>query len=667
MISGAQVAQSEIFIIDTDVVTTNGGATVDGGDTIRVTSSGSIVAAGRGLYATGNANTLINNGSITSSDDGIRATSDENIIINNGSITTTTSSDEGITADDRNTVRNTGEIRTSGSSAEGIFLDNENTIDNSGLIKTSGSSAEGIDVDNFNTITNSGRVITTGSVSEGINAQDNSSVVNTGFVRTNGSSADGIEVDDLGTVDNSGIVKTFGDSADGINADDFGSVINSGSITTAGTFSDGIETDIEGQVTNSGSVRTTGTGASAIRARGIDSVIVNSGILATEGDGARGIWSTASGVSITNSGTISSDQELSILMQGANAELTLLEGSVLIGDVGFWAGDTATLNFGPGLSAVVKTDGGLPATINIASGIYSVVGGDTIVTADVSEYTARDVMASDFGRLIADAIPAPSGDAQVARGSLALGKPTWAKVFGASHSGSGGTDYMAFRGYSSGVIVGRDGDGGMGYFGGVGLQHYVSRDSSAFDTKAQSLFAGIYGTLGGGDYSLALGVMKSDTTRQVANNTVASGLEEVSADYTSIFIAPTYTLDGVIGGGNNSLRLRYMGVWHDAHNFGFSGADLDVDASSSHTVEARLEFRSPLDGSDYLRYGVDAVYQDGQQIDVNLGGSPFAVSSGADGWSGRLFAGIEAGAGRLELSYDTEERFAASAGWSLSF
>ncbi|WP_133486145.1 beta strand repeat-containing protein [Aliiroseovarius marinus] len=667
ILSGAQLAQAEIFIIDTAVNATNGGATLDGDDTIKVTKSGSITTAGAGLFATGDANTLINNGSIASGGDGMRATGDDNVIVNNGAITTTSISAEGISSDDRNTVRNTGSIRTVGSSAEGIFLDNDNIVDNSGLIRTTGSSSEGIDVDNFNTITNSGRVITLGSSSEGINAEDFSTVVNSGLVRTAGTGSDGIEVDDNGAVENTGSVETSGAGADGINADDNGRVVNSGTVTTTGTFADGIETDLAGDITNSGSVRTAGFGASAIRASGVDSVILNSGVLAAEGAASRGIWALADDASITNSGTISSAQDLSILMQGSNAELTLLEGSVLVGNVGFSQAGTATLNFGAGLSAVVKMDSGVPATITAASGVFAIVGGDTVVTADVSDFAAQDVMVADFGRLIADSIPASNADVQVARGALSFGKPTWAKVFGSVHSGPGGTDIVGFRGYTGGVIVGRDGDGAMGYFGGFGLQHSGSRDSDAFDINTKSLFGGIYGTLGGGDYSLALGVMRNDSTRQVANNTVATGVEEVTARYTSVFIAPTYTLNGVIGGGNNSLRLRYMGVWNAAHSFDFGQADLDVDARMSHVVEARFEMRTPLAGSDFLRYGVDAVYQDGQVIDVTLGGAPFAVSSGADGWSGRVFAGLEAGAGRIELSYDTEDRFSATAGWSINF
>ena len=90
--------------------------------------------------------------------------------------------------------------------------------------------------------------------------------------------------------------------------------------------------------------------------------------------------------------------------------------------------------------------------------------------------------------------------------------------------------------------------------------------------------------------------------------------------------------DGLLG-DTSSLRLRYMGTWHEAHSYDFTLGDLAVADRMSHQAEARLAFRRALGDGGQLRYGLDATYMAGDGLALTLEGTPFEVASAADGWS----------------------------------
>jgi len=92
-------AHSADYVVDTNVSTTNGGNTLDGDDSLTITSSGSISTSTIGVHsvaATGNNNIINNSGSISiiglqDDDSAISVTSGtNNKIINSGSIITST-------------------------------------------------------------------------------------------------------------------------------------------------------------------------------------------------------------------------------------------------------------------------------------------------------------------------------------------------------------------------------------------------------------------------------------------------------------------------------------------------------------------------------------------------------------------------------------------------
>ena len=187
---GIAVGQDS-FVITGAETATNGGNTLNGGDNITVTETGSVTTNVRfvhGLDASGNTNSLTNSGTVTTSGIGGYG------IYANGA---------------NNSLSNNGTVTTSGRGGYGIFADGaNNSLSNNGILTTTGNNAVGIIArDNSNVITNVGTVTTEGALSAiGIETDgDANTVINRGFVTTNG--GDGIQTRGAGaTVTNSGTV-----------------------------------------------------------------------------------------------------------------------------------------------------------------------------------------------------------------------------------------------------------------------------------------------------------------------------------------------------------------------------------------------------------------------------------------------------------------------------
>jgi hypothetical protein len=544
-----------------------------------------------------------------------------------------------------------------------------NSLGNSGSILTRNVLSHGLAaVGNGNSLANGGTITTESFDSDGLHVEgDQNSLVNSGTITTHEEGARGIfAVGNGNSLGNSGSITTMGlFYANGIYASgDGSSLTNSGSISTEGINSVGmIAEGSSNSLQNSGSITTSGEGSSGLYGDGDGNSFANSGSVSVTGFDAHGLLAYGDGITAINSGTLSSTEGTSVSFYGSSASLALLENSVLIGDVFFSDPGSTTLAFGPGLSAVVQTDASVPATILAANGVAAVTG-NTVLTADTTDYAAQDVMGAGFGRMLADAVPAFGGDVQVTQGMGGTGG--WAQVFGGSINSGADADFAAWSGFTGGVVAGRDGSNGTGFFGGAAGQYYATSNGDAFETHATALFGGVYGSVGQAGYSLAFGLIQTDTTREVANNALPTGLETASADYLSIFVAPSVTIDGLLGQASR-LRLRYMATWHEAHSYDFTQGDLSVGERLSHAVEARLDFRHALGDAGQLRYGLDGTYLASNGIDLMLGGTPFEVSSAAEGWSGRAFFGFDAGAGHFEVGYDTEERVTASLGIHLTF
>src|SRR6056297_1459991 len=209
-----------------------------------------------------------------------------------------------------------------------------------------------------------------------------------------------------------------------------------------------------------------------------DTRVVNRGrIIVSGGSGTHGIEVVAGGdgntATVTNSGTIISSYHSIELdnYSGAAGVINLEAGSVLVGDIEIANHDTATINFGPGLNAIVRmedvTEGSdVPAQINVTDGEY-VVEGDTIYVASNQSFAAVDTgrVIQNTGRVILnerpltlDALAANTSGAsftpEVTRGSARVRNLGWGTFFGRRSDGDGVTRDVNTRGIMVGAELG---------------------------------------------------------------------------------------------------------------------------------------------------------------------------------------------------------------------
>jgi outer membrane autotransporter protein len=96
------------------------------------------------------------------------------------------------------------------------------------------------------------------------------------------------------------------------------------------------------------------------------------------------------------------------------------------------------------------------------------------------------------------------------------------------------------------------------------------------------------------DFSLYGGGINNNSTRQVANNTVANGLETATASYGGWFISPALSYGYRIPLANNivmtpRVSLRYVGGSLDGYSESGSEQDLSVGRRSINDLEERAE------------------------------------------------------------------------------
>jgi hypothetical protein len=604
-----------VFEIDDAQVTTNGGATLDGEDTILVTETGSVVppAGNNGLESTGDDNSLTNN----------------------------------------------GDIETTGNDASGIFsFGNNNTLTNNGSVKTTGMDAFGLYArSGNNTVANNGSVVTIGDDAFGLYGRNGDN-----------------------TVTNSGSVMTSGEGAYGLRG-------ASGNNT----------------VTNSGSVVTEGDNAEGLSANGGDNTFINSGSVITGGVNAHGLSATGDDNTVTNSGKVFATNGLSIRTGGAGNEVTLLEGSILFGDVSFSNAD-GTFSFGPGLNAVVQLSGSTPDTIVVPNDAYVIdtTGADTVIAIDSTGFVAADQGVAELGSQILGALDrlGPGAAApEVTQGSASAdGSFTWGGAIGGFATG-GETDttagYVALNG---GIIGGHTFGGDTGIF--LGLTASRQESDSSFEQNTGTLFAGVQGgwQMGGLDVkaSLTAGVSSTDQTRIIANNTVMGptiGIEEAEASYNTAFVMPAITFSGDMDRGSDSftpsLRLRYGKIMQDGYSETGSADpthDLVVEDREAEFLEVRLQIERGLEDkrvgdatmSTAMRIGFDAQVFSGDDADLTVAAHGLSFGVHDEEVVGRIFAGMDmvrlgdsgsqltAG---FEAGFDTTKRMDVSVAvkWVLSF
>jgi hypothetical protein len=615
-IGSSTAVLADDFIIDGSATTTNNGFVLNGDDTITVTNTGSVSTTGSsldGLFGSNGNNALINSGNITTtggSAHGMQALLDYNILTNNGDINVSAGSSHGMYGGDDflgdfNTLTNRGSITTDGGSGHGMIVGRDhNTLTNIGNInvnETSGGSGHGL---------------TTGSF-----GGDYNTFINGGGITVNGGSGHGVTA-----------------------AGTYNVLINSGNINV---------NELSG---------TAGHGMRAAGANGDFNTFINSGSITVNDPAANGLHANGNSNTITNSGTVLSESAMSVYMTGTDATLNLLSGSVLSGDVYISDLNTATLNFGSGLNAAVTLSSAmLPSGFTItAPGAYTVVG-DTVYVTDLGDTAAQDQASGIASRLVHDAVATRSVVPAVTQGSAQSG--TWASVTGSLVRNSGDATLTGYDGMIVSGSFGRDRLDGPGVFAGVSLAQ--TETDSGVDNDAIGVHGGIYGQLGGADYTLSVGLSYNDTARQQANNTVPGGLETASDSYLSLFVSPAMTWHGLLG-GNDSLRLAYTGSYYGSQSFGFASNDLAIDSRFTHQLEARVAWARMIEAGT-VRYGLDLGYQSGDEIGLTLAGQSLSASTPGDEAYGRVFAGMDFANGAFEVAFDNNNEVSLTGAYTWRF
>lgn len=577
-------------------------------------------------------------------------------------------------------------------------------IEQGGTVNTAG--IPGVDMQNSDqTTTNAGSISTTGDSAYGIWSQ--------------GADAE---------VRNSGSISTMGFLAHGIFSEGANAQIsNSGSISTTGINGRGIASNgADAQVSNSGSISTMGSFAYGIYSNRPNAEISNSGSISTTRITAFGIWSTVNSTNakISNSGSIISLNADAIRMEGTNATLNLLAGSVIQGGIRFTSAGTARLNVGPGLNTYHALTG-VPATINVNGMALADAGnavriGNILAVVDPTGFAVTDEVVTDLTRSITGSVEghlaaqrACYGDNRVAMGDMSVspvadlppvqmretcGTGLWGSLHG-GYSDMQATDATSGSEHGfGGLVVGYDRALSVattgGLFGGF-AKGEVTTPNEAFYNDMLTAYGGAYlsHVTGSGlffDLSVTAGVVMNDTERLVGNNQVAGGLETATAEYGGFLFSPSLKVgvDQGIGGSmlTPSVRVRYAGLYLDGYEESGSAAALAVGDRDVHVVEVRGELALALATKEVesgfwhtqIKGGVDGIFNWGDDVNSSLLGNNLAFATGDEDSIVRGFGGAEAvftshggtqfTAG-FEIGYDSAETFTADArmGVNVSF
>nr|WP_319383022.1 hypothetical protein [uncultured Roseibium sp.] len=402
--------------------------------------------------------------------------------------------------------------------------------------------------------------------------------------------------------------------------------------------------------------------------------------------------------------------------------LYLFDGSILVGDINVnpAANDEWHLTFGDGYNAAVRFDtaSGTRASgfeefylnrYNYANGykghfpdVFIAPNGYALIdnvayTFDLESYSQQDQATWSMVSMIQDAVDSstenrpPSGDFGFNGDDGAGMSNKWAQMFagwvrdpgdGEVGVGSEATDEHegGFNGYSAGTIIGVNMPE-RSYFLGAAYSKVDSIDwmdnDTGFDTQSGTLFGGIATTIRDRfDLSLTAGVSYNHSERDTADNRVSTGIHTMSSDYASVFLSPSLLIDGPIG---SSLRLNYLGGWTQSHSYTLSGGEkLEVEQRLNHVVGAKFEMVQNIPKLSErfrarFRYGAEASYADGEDIDSTLSLTGFTTTGDGlstpynNGFSAGGFAALDIGPAFIKASINSDEQVSVNAGLTLRF
>lgn len=635
----------DVFVVDDQQTTTNGGNTVLDGDTLIVTDTGSIDVTGDnvpGMEGTGNSITLENRGRLTTDGDESPAQfiqGDFGTITNSGTIMTTVDESSGQQIiGDSGTIINSGSITATDDELAGQFIIGANgRIFNSGTVTITSGDAGGqlIDGDNGQ-LFNSGTITTEGDRSPAQSLTgDFGSLTNSGTITTRGHVAHGQTISRNsvgGMLSNTGTITTFGIAAYGQEGTSSQKVLNSGIITTRGRLSHG-QTIEGGYLTNIGSITVHGVDSVGQRLGGRDGTLTNSGRVVSMNGRAISFDDRRSGHTLNLlapgfiGGEIRFDNAtgtptvVNVTTGPSHSILWTLEGDKVGGAPNFsgpvpWFYDAATqivATFDPTLLAT-ETDalGDLTALLSrVGWGALDSPGPDLAVGGNSPlAYQREDDKRPEAAQAADRAMQADGVTHRMGR--------VWATGLGGQMNHDGGNSTLDSTiehiGFAAGYAWQHDTEMTLNAMGG-----YVSGKAKAdapwaqsFDHDMDTVFAGLAGEqdLGRGaiQFGLTAGYQWIDHNRFVNDNLAPLGESWVTANYGGFFVSPELAVTTDIAMSNGvTLRpnagLRYAAQWLGGYSE--TGA---VNPAANATVDARfvgvLEARAALEASRAYGFGI---------------------------------------------------------------
>jgi Autotransporter beta-domain len=533
-----------------------------------------------------------------------------------------------------------------GSIDNGFVLTSDGSITNSGTVTASGGTGSivtGLTLNGNGSIANSGGVSASGgfgSIVTGLTLNGNGSIANSGAVSASGgfgSNVTGVQLNGNGSISNGTVTASAGNGSivSGVTLNGNGSITTGNVTASAGTGSivSGVTLNGTGSINNSGIVTASaGTGSTlkAVTINGSNSAIVNSGIISALG-----------GTAISLNGNFDS--------------LTNIVGSRIIG--GIQLGTNATVNFAGG-NWLLTFNTLAGATIN-TNGAPFAVNGNSVAVIDPTALALEDRSVMNFtggvSSMLQDRFNGMPVSGGVGGGGAMGFAPDAASRMDAAHEAFSGMPSisMAYNTdarnsnaramYSKApalaapvydTVVWSSGFGGErrqwedgplqrarddAYGGAIGIDRQVTPDlrlgafagggnsklSVAYDIQkvdSDYVFGGGYGRWDKHnyyvDFALFGGGISSKSTRQIANNTVASGLEIATASYNGWFFSPDVTYGYRFFMGDHVItpkaRVRYVGGTLDGYTEVGSAQGLNMGKRNLSDIEERLgvEFAS---------------------------------------------------------------------------
>ncbi len=374
----------------------------------------------------------------------------------------------------------------------------------------------------------------------------------------------------------------------------------------------------------------------------------------------------------------------------------------------------STLNVGNGLN-VALTLNAAPDVINTFGAPYA-VSGDQVAVLDPTALSQHDEMLSDLTSGIFNSIHARlagvSGAPSNGSGGMSLGLGSMMhlsskEVGPASPPDGAGVWAQAFGGHrnedANGATVGSDHNfyGGIagidgwlmpglrvGAFGG-GARSKMEVDFDAQDIDADSYFGGGYASLRQNGFFAHLmvtaGETAYDSTRQVANNVAAGGIEIATANYDGTFVSPELTVGStlVVGGltVEPSARVRYAQLWLDGYSETGASDNLSIGDRDVSLWQGRVQLAMPFTseaGTFAPRIGVEAWTSNNDDVSAVLLGQAISFSPGGDDEEVTGFVGATASTrlgsnmiafvdGEVHMGEDGFARSEARGGIKISF